>query len=137
MPVERREPARERAPIVVGIDFSDGSAAAAMWACTLAQRMGAPMVAVHVAEQDRWEWVPEQVGWMGRVGLDPHAVVVRSGTPWVELSRHGAEARAMMLVVGSHGAGGRQPLAPGRTTELLLARSRQPVLVVPHPRPPP
>jgi nucleotide-binding universal stress UspA family protein len=119
------------APILVGIDFSAGATPAVLWASTLAQRLAAPLVAVHVTDQDGWSWRPEQLGWMGEVGLDPEALIVRRGVAWIELSRFSQVIDAMMLVVGSHGGSGFQPMTPGSTTALLLTRSHRPVLVVP------
>lgn len=98
----------------------------------MGRRLGAPVVAVHVVLNEGatpgpsgWE------EWMKRMEVKEESLVFRAGVPWIELSRHGDELGAQMLVVGSHGQSGFQPVVPGATTVMLLTRSRRPVLVVP------
>lgn len=118
-------------PILVGIDFSPGAARAALWAKSLAQALEAPLLVIHVTDQVSADWTPDGLRWMDQVGLDPEALVIRRGVPWLELSRFSSEIEASILVVGSHGQSGYQPVTPGSVTGLLLSRSQQPVLVVP------
>ncbi|MBW3628842.1 MAG: universal stress protein [Gemmatimonadetes bacterium] len=121
----------ERPPILVGIDFSAGARPAVRWATCLARQLSVPLVAAHVTNEERFDWRPDQLGWMGDVGLDPAASIVQRGVPWIELSRISQTIGATILVVGSHGSSGYQPVVPGSTTVLLLTRSQRPVLVVP------
>lgn len=123
-----------KAPILVGIDFSDGAATAVAWADALAELFDAPLVACHVADRERGPWDEEELLWLASVGVPPDRVAVRQGVPWIGLSRLADEVRATLLVVGSHGVKGYQPLFPGSTTGQLLSKARQPILVVPSPR---
>lgn len=119
--------------ILVGIDFSDGAARAVEEARRLAERVGAELLAVHVLQgyQGRaWQPVPEQLLWMEAQGLDPSAVVVRRGLPWVELVREAEYGSAWLIVVGSHGASGFQPVALGSTAARLAILSPYPVVLV-------
>ena len=120
-----------RGPIVVGTDFSAGAMAAVGWARSIARQLAVPLFAVHVTERSGSAWHPEQLRWMADVGLDPEAVIVRRGVAWIELSRFSETIDASLLVVGSHGGSGYQPVVPGSTTVLLLTRSQHPVVVVP------
>jgi nucleotide-binding universal stress UspA family protein len=52
------------------------------------------------------------------------------GAPWVVLAREAHACSARVLVMGSHGRSGFQPLAPGATTRKLLVSAPCPVLVV-------
>jgi nucleotide-binding universal stress UspA family protein len=123
---------KQRGKVLVGIDFSPSSAVAAVLASTMAERLGAPLAALHVSDSPAWDWRPDRMGWMGEVGFDPEALIVRPGVPWVELSRYSTEIDAMILVVGAHGCSGFQPIALGSTTTMLLAHARRPILVAPR-----
>jgi nucleotide-binding universal stress UspA family protein len=125
----------EQASILVGIDFSPGSARAVLWARSLAQALQVPIHAGHITDEDQWDWTPDRLGWMGETRLDPETLIVRRGVPWIELSRLSVDVEASILVVGSHGMSGFQPVTPGSVTALLLTRSQRPVLVVPGTRP--
>ena len=122
-------------PIVVGIDFSPGASGAVAWASALAEQLAVPLVAVHVTARAHGEWRPEQLAWMSDAALEPETLIVRRGVPWIELARFSEEIDARILVVGSHGRSGYQPIIPGSTTVLLLTRSHRPVLVVPEASP--
>jgi nucleotide-binding universal stress UspA family protein len=56
--------------------------------------------------------------------------LVAGEAPWVVLSREARACAARMLVMGSHGSSGFQPLAPGGTTRKLLMAAPCPVVVV-------
>lgn len=124
----------DQTPILVGIDFSDGAAAAVSRAALLGRQFGAPVVALHVVEGADRDWSAEQLAWMEALALNPERVIARRGVSWMELARVADEIRAGMVVVGSHGRTGYQPLCPGSTAWRLLTRSHQPVLVVLPPR---
>jgi nucleotide-binding universal stress UspA family protein len=57
-------------------------------------------------------------------------VVVRSGTPWLEIVRYAQERPAEVVVVGTHGSTGFQPLSLGATAGRLAILSPRPVLLV-------
>jgi nucleotide-binding universal stress UspA family protein len=121
--------------ILVGIDYSEGSARALHEARALAAKLGGELVGLHVVESFRRdgdgraaagrarEARPGAVGFEGRVE-------VRQGFAWMELVRYAREIDPVMIVVGSHGASGFQPLALGSTAARLGVLSPYPVLVV-------
>lgn len=124
-------------PVVVGTDFSEAAGAAYAAARDLARITGARIDLVHVSES---EWCDSDSGfarssrareWLESSGVPDAELYCREGTPWIELLRHAEAENARFIVVGSHGATGFQPLAPGSTTARLLLRSKIPVLVVP------
>lgn len=121
----------EAVRILVGVDFSDASAVALERARALACAIGGRVVALHAADREPWSWTPERLGWLSALRLPPGEVVIRTGAPWLQIARHADEIRPVMVVVGSHGAGGFQPVTAGSTTMMLLTRVRVPVLVVP------
>lgn len=117
--------------VLVGIDFSEPSGRALDEGRSLAAITSARMDVVHVAPADGgWSVGPEEGAWLTSHGVDPRTVVVRRGTPWVELSRHADKAEAEFIVVGSHGGGGYQPLSLGSTALRLTLAATRPVLVV-------
>jgi nucleotide-binding universal stress UspA family protein len=123
----------DSAPILVGVDFSEGADRALAEARQLARRLGARVSALHVVETfEPGSWVPDEAAteWLLRNRLDPSELEVRQGFPWVELVRRGHDVRPGMIVVGSHGISGFQPLALGSTAARLGVLSPFPVLVV-------
>lgn len=119
--------------ILVGLDFSDGSARALAEARSLAGKLGLKVVALHVAEGFPAAEPPLDVTaqrQMERARLAGATVEVRHGYPWVELVRYAHEVEPAMIVVGSHGVSGFQPLALGSTAARLALLSPFPVLVV-------
>ena len=136
-------------PVVVGIDESDQSAAAALTAAGEARRRHTELVLLHA-------WAPPlptkgagPVGWTElseagqRIGRDLLAkvqasvaeyepdVIVRTqlgdGSATAELVR--ASSNAQLVVVGSHGFGPLRGLLLGSTTHALIHHSDCPVLV--------
>jgi nucleotide-binding universal stress UspA family protein len=121
-------------PIVVGIDFSDGSAFALAGARLLARRMQQPLQLIHVLEQEPSDPAARHSSWLRQCGIEMKNVITRAeGTPWTEIARFALQVNATLIVVGSHGRSGYQPLLPGSTTARLITRSTVPVLVVPGP----
>lgn len=119
--------------ILVGTDFSDGAALALETARGLAERLGARIEIVHVVERyGDVDWLTDGAAleWLARLGVDRDALAVRSGFPWVELVRHAHDCAPIMIVVGSHGSSGFQPLALGSTAGRMGVLSPYPVLVV-------
>jgi nucleotide-binding universal stress UspA family protein len=119
--------------ILVGTDFSAGAAAALAEARRIAAPLGLELAVVHVVEgygAGTWRAGGEAERWLadGAVRLDD--LVVRSGLPWIELVREAERTGAAMLVVGSHGRSGFQPVALGSTATRLGILSPRPVLLV-------
>jgi nucleotide-binding universal stress UspA family protein len=117
-------------PVVVGTDFSDASTIAVMEARRLAAMLGAQLDIVHVADGGGgWTGAGGQ-DWLDGLGLSAEQLIVRFGSPWVELARYAAEVTPTLLVVGSHGASGYQPLGIGSTAARVAVQARFPVVVV-------
>ncbi|WP_395297651.1 universal stress protein [Kitasatospora hibisci] len=132
-------------PVLVGVDGSPESTAAAHWAAEEALRRGAPLRLVHV-----WPWLTdgrsaladadslpagalrmlaEIAGTLrtGHPGLDAHTDVVLDAA--VDGLVAAAEA-AGLLVLGSRGLGGFTGLLLGSVSRATVARSSSPVVVV-------
>lgn len=118
--------------MVVGVDFSEGAAAAVIEARRLAEDLGLDPRFVHVVEEGVDEPMPVEIGaWLAAHALERSAIEVVHGVAWIELGRLAAATASRLLVVGSHGRSGFQPLKPGRTALRLALRSPIPVVVVP------
>lgn len=119
--------------ILVGTDFSAGSTLALAEARQLSRSMGGGVVVVHVApspatqEPDPAEREPE---WLAAADLAADAVVRRKGVPAVELARMAREMSATLIVLGTHGASGYQPVALGATASRLALLAPCPVVLV-------
>jgi nucleotide-binding universal stress UspA family protein len=117
--------------ILVAIDYSDECSAAYREALSLSALLGVSIRLVHVAERHDQDSAARANKWLGERGIAPDQVITLPGTAWVQIARHAEDISPLFLVVGSHGRTGYQPLTPGSTTALLMARSPVPVLVVP------
>lgn len=153
--VDRPGGQNRSAPIVVAVDGSEAGEAAIAFAFERAERLGAPVVAVHA-----W-WVtipttarvpgftPEQIEEMGRTEqrlLDVAIAPWESRYPDVEVRRalvHGLPVQALLgeaqdaqlIVVGSRGHGGFVGLLIGSVSQgLLHGRDRPCPLAVVHTR---
>jgi nucleotide-binding universal stress UspA family protein len=121
------------AGILVGTDFSDGSALAVAEGRRLASGLNVPLFLAHVVEGTgesaegemamRSEWLDE----VGFVGGD---LLLRQGVPAVELARLARELDAGMIVLGTHGASGVQPVVLGSTATRLALLAPCPVVLV-------
>lgn len=124
--------------VVVGIDFSEPAGRALNEARIIADCLKASLDLVHVSTgtpEAGWRPGAAEAAWLAVHGLDADRVTVRFGTPWVELSRHGAERESALIAVGSHGSAGYQSMALGSTAARLTLAATRPVLVVsPWPR---
>jgi len=128
------------APIVVGVDRSDGSAVALIWALRLATALGRPLTVVHAVgllEEGGYRPAPEVAERVDEAhravpGSDPADVdVVREDGPAVDVLLRVAERLgADTIVVGRRGLG-EAPRPLGSVSEGVLAHSPVPVLVVP------
>jgi nucleotide-binding universal stress UspA family protein len=119
--------------IIVGIDFSTGSATAASVALRLAQQSGAQWRILHVTTSAGLDDIDRDTceQWLEGLGLTEADVERRRGVPWIELVRAVGEVDATLLVAGTHGRTGFQPLRLGQTAELVSLRSPAPVVLVP------
>lgn len=118
------------AGILVGTDFSDGSTLALAEARRLAGAMGVVVQVAHVAESARGGPDPGAEGWLDQVELPADSVVFRKGVPAVELARLARELEVAMIVLGTHGATGYQPMALGATAARLALLAPCPVVLV-------
>ena len=119
--------------LIVGIDFSEGSAAALQRARQLARHLDGRLELLHVSdavEPDAWRGDAVACSWLEAGGFDAKELNVRQGVPWVEIARRAAEAGATLLVVGTHGRSGYQPLAIGATALKLTLTAPCPVTLV-------
>jgi nucleotide-binding universal stress UspA family protein len=121
--------------IVIGVDFSEGSAAAAAVALRMAAAGREEVRFIHVSSVRGTEGQPEgRAQWCERFDLRAEDVEVRTGVPWVELVRAADRHGASFLVAGTHGSTGAQPLRLGTTAGLIALRSEIPVVLVPRMR---
>lgn len=127
------DPPRSRPTVVVGTDFSGTAARALAEARMLAELLDARLDVVHVADGFHvrtWEPLAANELWLADMGVDRDQVHVRHGVPWVELVRQADKVRALLLVVGSHGASGSHSVALGATASRVAAQARCPVVLV-------
>lgn len=122
----------EGRPVVVGTDFSPGAAWAWQQAQELAGPLGAEVLLVHVAEggAGAWQRNGEADAWLSGLGIDAGRLHVRHGSAWVELTRFAGDCEARLLVLGSHGRSGFQPLSLGSTAARVSVQAGSPVVVV-------
>jgi nucleotide-binding universal stress UspA family protein/GNAT superfamily N-acetyltransferase len=149
--VSKQLPAIERiGTILVGVDGSRESIRAAEFAATLADQLGADVVAAHaVGLLDVWPEHPEvhaehnshqrvtalmEGQWTEPLrqggGRSPR-LVLRDGAPATVLLAIADEVGADLIVVGSRGAGQADLYALGDTSAKLTHLSTRPVIVVP------
>lgn len=118
-----------RGAILVASDYSEASAVAYLEARSLARELDAPLEVIHVIEALS-DGSAADGEWIDRTQIDPATVVTRQGTPWIEILAHAEEISARLVVVGSHGESGFQPLATGTTTSRLITHANRPVMVI-------
>ena len=135
--------------IVVGLDGSSGSQAAARWAANMARDTGAEIVAIHtVPRSELWTLAAFQVDpkavvdelrellegrWtasLRKAGVTYTTRVVR-GDPAVELLRVATRRKATMLVLGATSRSAVHDLVVGGTVHKIINRSSVPVVLVP------
>lgn len=119
--------------ILVAVDFSEESALAVAEAKALSRSLGLSLEAIHVTSAGNGhanDVDDAGVAWLEAAGLAPSDLVSRSGLPWVEIVRFAKQRQASMIIAGSHGASGYQPLAPGTTAGRLAVVAPCPVLLV-------
>lgn len=138
--------------IVLGLDPSKGSQAAARWTTTVAAGSDVRVVAVHVMPRSElWTLGALQVDakpivdefktlldgpWTQilRKARVPYTTRFVRGDPAVELLRLATRLNALMLVIGAKSHGSMHDLVVGGTVHKIINRSAIPVTLVPHPR---
>ncbi len=137
--------------VVVGVDGSDGSRAAAAWALDEARRRGAELEVVYSWQMPALAYsapafvapTAEEVDQEGHdllasalSGLDAGDVkvslVVREGPPAEALQLAASEPDVRLLVVGCRGHGGVTELLLGSVTHALSHRHPVPLVIVPR-----
>jgi nucleotide-binding universal stress UspA family protein len=135
--------------IVLGLDGSSGSQAAARWAANMARETGAEIVAVHaVPRSELWTLAAFQVDaqpivdelrqllegpWtagLRQAGVTYTTRVLR-GDPAVEFLRVASRLNATVLVLGAKRSSAVRDLVVGGTVHKIINRSSMPVVLVP------
>lgn len=134
--------------IVVGLDGSPGSAAAAEWATALAARLGSTVAAVHAWEPAVSRLAPASPEASRRAAVEDceqwasvfrdadvptDLVVEEEGDPATCVARVVQDTSAQLLVVGTRGAGGFHDLRLGSVALRLLHHGAVPIVLVPPP----
>ena len=122
--------------VVVGFDFSSGSAYAVDLAIDIANRWGSDIRLVYVKEKAEDE-TPIRSEIERRNAGVAHLLkgikleyVIRQGNPADELTRQAAEDNAALLIVGTHGMSGVKKSVLGRNSYKTIEQSPVPVLIV-------
>jgi nucleotide-binding universal stress UspA family protein len=119
--------------LLVGIDFSGGATAALRAAERIARRLGASVRLAYAIEPGSAVGgsVPRAAaGWLATMGYERRQLTILSGRPGTALAREAQRVGAALIIVGSHGTSGFQPLALGSTAARLPLVAPCPVLVV-------
>jgi nucleotide-binding universal stress UspA family protein len=134
--------------VVLASDFSEASAGAVHLATSIARESGAALTVVHVSElpvfpeaippADMLRSITEADGRKLDVLLAsvrercPEAKrVLRTGSAWEEILAASAEAKADLVVLGTHGRRGLLHAMMGSVAERVVRLSPVPVLAVP------
>ncbi len=133
------------APIVIGVDGSEGSALAVRWLASHGLALTADVIAVH-AEKPLAQWVPSSdphswyhmaldrmqpwVAPLRECGLGARTLVV-DGDPVDALTDVAIAEAAGLIIVGARGTGGITGLRLGSTALKVLHQAQVPVLMVP------
>jgi len=142
--------------ILVGVDGSEGSAAALRWAVRLARAAGVEVVAVHVLDPSTEDVRPlglprailNEADWreavqaelegtwcapLARAGVR-HRTRVEEGQPGPRLAELAGQEHADLVVTGHRGPSGLAELVHGSVSTYLTHHSPCPVAVVPAER---
>ena len=141
--------------IMVPTDFSDPSNSALKYACAFAEQFGARVYLVHVME-DPFMYAPTSEGYIvpphlheeleaaARERLETlltpadqekyHAtLVLKHGSPFVEIVRYAREQNMDLIVIGTHGRGPIAHMLLGSVAEKVVRKAPCPVLTVRSP----
>lgn len=118
--------------VLVGVDFSEGSAGALRTGRALAGLGDSEVCVVHVRRERAGPWRPghSEAAWLHENRVEPGSLRLRHGEPWVELVKLAEELGAALVVAGTHGRSGFQPFRLGTTAANVALRCRSPVVLV-------
>ena len=142
--------------VLIATDFSDASEAAAQYAKLLAGAFGAQLHVLHVLEDlaaHAWTTevyvaalpgVHEEMQRQAQERLDlvltaeeqkrySAAIVLRSGSPFVEVVRYAREEGVDLIVLGTHGRGAIAHMLLGSVAERVVRKAHCPVMTVRQP----
>lgn len=136
--------------ILLPTDFSDPSGTALTYARAFAETFGASLHLMHVIDEAlffAWEAPPlarEDIEASARNQLDKllpgvdrerldARLVLRTGSPFVEIVRYAREQRVDLIVMGTHGRGPIAHMLMGSVAEKVVRKAPCPVLTVRHP----
>jgi nucleotide-binding universal stress UspA family protein len=130
---------------MVPVDFSETSASALPYAAELAARFRAEVILIHVTEPPLasldFTYVPleetnraaeEMLSYIQRETFSDDIqtrAVIRSGTPFDEITRAAARERADLIVLTTRGWTGLKHVLLGSTAERIVRHASCPVLV--------
>lgn len=133
--------------ILVPTDFSETSGQAMEFAKLLAEKCGAELHVLHVAddpillapttsESFRKQYEEQAIARLREL-LTPHELetlqvqlAVRNGSAKTEICKYAEEGEADLIVIGSHGRGALANMLLGSTTEHVLRKACCPVVTV-------
>lgn len=147
----QKAPARPRSitTILVPTDFSDGAGEALLYAEMLAKKFGARILLVHVIDALSYT-VTESLQWenllahlrgivqpmldkllrdVEKKGMNATAELV-VGVPYDQIAKKAREAKADLIVMGTHGRTGMRHLLLGSVAERVIRLASCPVLTV-------
>lgn len=122
--------------VVVGFDFSSGSAYAVDLAIDIANRWQSDIRLVYVKEKNedegpiRAEIERRNAGVAHLLNGIKLEYVIRNGNPADELTAQAADDNASLLIVGTHGMSGAKKGILGRNSYKTIEQSTTPVLIV-------
>ena len=133
--------------ILVAVDFEDTSTKALATAKSLARRMGAEIVLIHVYSLPTYSYpglapallpsLAAEIGAGAKRALDQLAAsagglrsVLREGDPSTEILREVDATQPRLVVLGTHGRHGLSRVLIGSVAEQVVRRSPVPVLTV-------
>jgi len=141
--------------ILVATDFSEASEAAVRYGRALAEAFGASLDILHVME-DPFVYAPTSEGYLpppqffeemdssarerleqvlppaDRAKLDAR-LVIKKGSPFVEIVRYAKNENSDLIVMGTHGRGPIAHMLMGSVAEKVVRKAPCPVLTVRHP----
>ena len=140
--IEGHAPARDIQRILVGIDFSEGSAEAAAWGLSIAEKSRASVTLVHVTDfvtgdvPDRYrqsllKGIRFEMEHLVPAGASHVTTRVEFGVPYQVLLALAGREKAGMIVIGTHGKSMLDRTLLGTTAERVIRGSSCPVLAVP------
>lgn len=135
--------------ILLATDFSEVSQHALLHALAMAKRFDAKLTVVHVAPPEAqapipMEPVPVELDWQKKRGAQslarlegfealhmyPHAMLLKQGNPWPEISGVIEECGIDLVVLGTRGRGLLGTLFLGSVAEQVLRHATCPVLTI-------